>query len=33
MNRLNFLQQEYIRKYKEQYGEIPIIELPKKDGD
>ena len=33
MDRLNFLQQEYIRKYKEQYGKIPITELPKKDGD
>ena len=32
-DRLNFLQNEYIRKYKEEYGEIPITELPKKDGD
>ena len=32
-DRLNFLQNEYIRKYKEEYGEIPITELPKKEGD
>lgn len=32
-DKLNLLQQEYILKYKEEYGEIPITELPKKDGD
>lgn len=32
-DKLNLLQQEYILKYKEEYGEVPITELPKKDGD